>query len=93
MQLEFYDERLKVQLADIPGEWAVVQDKSNRWVDPWWNNYDKKLTYLVSLKDGTRKLLSCNTEAITACYFSVDKSYLVYFDSKSIIALIYLLTK
>ncbi len=43
----------------IVGDWVVVQNKTSGNVDYWWNNgdYENKDNFLVSLKDGTRKLL------------------------------------
>ncbi len=75
------DERLNLS-GKIVGDWVVVENRTNGFVDYWWNNYLDKTDYLISLKDGTRTVLEKETSYISACWFSPEGRYLIYFDGK-----------
>ncbi len=55
-RIEYDDEKL---LYSKRGDYCIVIDK-NSINEYWWGNYEKKSSYLVSLKDRSRKLLRSN---------------------------------
>jgi dipeptidyl aminopeptidase/acylaminoacyl peptidase len=77
-RLEGYDD-----LADISnssGDYIIVGDRnSNSLYEPWRNVKTPKVFYVMSLKDGTRKIL--NKGEYSSYYISPYGRYIVYFDA------------
>ncbi len=69
-------------IGNIAGEWVVINSRSNPYVEFWWPNYKEKKSFLVSLKDGSRKVLEKSNSYVSACYFSPKQKYLVYYNGK-----------
>ncbi len=71
----------------IPGvstsndNFAIVSDKTSV-TEYWWKSYPQKSSYLVSFKDGSRKLLNVNWNG-NFYFFSPGGKYLTYFDGKA----------
>jgi dipeptidyl aminopeptidase/acylaminoacyl peptidase len=80
IRLENQYEKVKA----LSGDFAIVgkigsQLNGDRFWEP---NYYQDSNYLVSIKDGTRKLLKTKVTGSTGFWFSPNGNYLVYFDPK-----------
>ncbi len=73
------DERL-LAYSSPNNDFVVVSNKKN-FYDNWWKTYEQKTSYLVSLKDGTRKLLDRNNNT-TDYSFSPGGKYLIYYNTQ-----------
>lgn len=60
---------------------VVISDKKSIF-DYWWKSYPQKASYLVSLKDGSRKVLVTGNSH-TFHSFSPEHKYLIYFNHGS----------
>lgn len=76
IRIEQEDERV----SETNGDFALVLDKISI-KDHWWPSFAQKSHWLVSLKDGTRKILKSLLEW-TNPTFSPQGHYLVYYDCK-----------
>ncbi len=66
-------------------DYVVVSNKSSI-KESWWSSYSQKSAYLVSLKNGSRKLLSTHNSyrGISNSYiFSPKSKYLIWFEAKT----------
>ena len=73
VRLQQEDERI----ATVSNDFAIIEDKKSI-NDYWWPSFPRKSVWLVSLRDGTRKLLP----GALIYEFSPDSHYLVYYDYK-----------
>lgn len=83
VQLEFEHDKIVTGFDQIPGDYAVVRVNyifKNYGYQPWWPFSVQPSYYLVSLQDGTRKLLKKETWPLYNFSFSPGNKYLVYFD-------------
>ncbi len=80
IRLEQKDEYVVLAPRNSKAEFVVVRDKVSV-EDYWWNSFAQKSAYVVSLKDGSRRILKSGvTEGLYS--FSPEGKYLVYFDEK-----------
>ncbi len=69
-----------VATSSPKGDYVIVANKKNI-TEYWWRTYPQKKTFLVSLKDGSKKLLDSGYNYLNYS-FSPGGNYLVYYDSK-----------
>lgn len=77
VRLEQEDERM-ILPPSAKGDFVVVSGKISI-IEDWWKSYNRAPFYLVSLKDGSRKLLNTVVKH-TSFSFSPDGKYLLYND-------------
>jgi dipeptidyl aminopeptidase/acylaminoacyl peptidase len=82
-RIEQIDEKNKVLPQQVKGDY-IVTSTFNSLINKWWDSTKQKSFYLVSLQDGTKKLIKkCNVlEGIDNISFSPKGEYLVYYDRK-----------
>ncbi len=86
VQIEQEDEQVATGLdyADLSGDFVVVTNKRSI-SEYWWKSYSQRCSYMVSLKDGSRKLLDSNAsdqDQNNIYAFSPAGKYLLCFDPK-----------
>lgn len=72
-------------MSDARGQYILVANKKSAWdYEPWAHDHTQRQYFLVSLKDGSRKMLVKRGRGLANYYFSFSPSgkYLVYFDSR-----------
>ncbi len=78
IRLEQEDEILR-ELAGPKSDFAIISDKKSIEGEYWWKTVKTKLSYLVSLKNGSRKPINSDSAYIVYS-FSPNGRYLVYYD-------------
>jgi dipeptidyl aminopeptidase/acylaminoacyl peptidase len=81
IRLEQSDESLYVSPDRITGDWVVLMDRSSNY-EYWWSLSPQPSYYLMSLKDGSRKLLKKESKSLFNFSFSPNGKYLAYYDAE-----------
>ncbi len=79
-RLEKMDER--IDNINSSNAFVVVSDKQSIKQEFWWKSYHQKCSYLVSLRDGSRRLIDSGTVG-NRYWFSPRGEYLLYYSYKS----------
>jgi dipeptidyl aminopeptidase/acylaminoacyl peptidase len=80
IRLEMESEDVQTGPLLITGDFVVLKDAVD--VSYWWPHSPQPAAYLVSLKDGTRKLLSINGSNLYGYSFSPSGQYLIFWDTQ-----------
>jgi dienelactone hydrolase len=81
IRLENSDELLLTSPGKVNGNWVVIMSNSSN-NEFWWNLSSQPSFYLMSLKNGNRKILKAETMCIYNFSFSPQGKYLVYYDTE-----------
>jgi dipeptidyl aminopeptidase/acylaminoacyl peptidase len=73
-------ENEEISTWDPPGDFTVI--KASWLVEPWWNLTPQPHVYLVSLKDGTRRILDKESNNLYFISFSPGGKWLIYYNRK-----------
>lgn len=79
IRIEYDDDRVSINPMLVTGDYLVLQDHDSI-IDYWWDTPSQPSYYLVSLIDGTRKVLKKNKKSLLNFSFSPNGKYLVYWD-------------
>jgi dipeptidyl aminopeptidase/acylaminoacyl peptidase len=78
IQLERKGELMYSMPSDLTSDYIILKNKSD--LPYWWRHSSEPSYYLVSLKNGTRKMLKAGAYSLSGFTFSPKGQFLIYWD-------------